>query len=240
MNPELLFKTGPYVSLGAFALGMVVRCLFSRERPATDARASGGAGSRGRTLLRIGLALLLVGHLAGLLAPRWILIWNALPARLYLLESTAFASGTAALFGWAVLAFRHLARPVESAAADLADTVFLSLLGVALVAGLVSAAFYRWSSSWGVLTLTPYVLSLLRGKPLFGLASQLPFPVQLHVTAALAAPAVAPYTRLAPLLLARLRRAMVALEAVGSAAGAAIGAFVLDHNPKRFIWPDED
>ncbi len=240
MNPELLFKTGPYVSMASLALGMVLRYLFSGERLATDARAPGGTGSPGRTLLRIGLALLLVGHLAGLLVPRWILIWNALPARLYLLESTAFASGTAALLGWAVLAFRHLARPVRSAAADLADTVFLSLVGVALVAGLLSAAFYRWSSSWGVLTLTPYVLSVLRGEPLFGLASQLPFSVQLHVATALAALAIVPYTRLAPPLFARFRRALIAFEAAGSAAAATVGAFVLDHNPGRFIWPDED
>jgi nitrate reductase gamma subunit len=240
MSPDLLFKTGPYVSIACFALGMALRYRFSRQRPATDAGAASGAGSPGRTLLRIGLGLLLVGHLAGLLAPRWILIWNAVPARLYLLESIAFASGAAALFGWAVLAFRHLARPVMSAAADLADTVFLSLLGVALAAGLLSAAFYRWSSSWGVLTLTPYVLSLLRGKPLVGLASQLPFPVQLHLAAALAAPAVVPYTRVAPPLLALFRRAAIGFEAACSAAAAAVGAFVADHNPGRYIWPDED
>src|SRR5256885_14259710 len=83
--------------------------------------------SPGSMLWRLGLALLFFGHLAGLLFPRWILLWNARPARLYLLESIAFVSGAAAILGWAAWALRHIARPVKSVAADLADTVFLSL-----------------------------------------------------------------------------------------------------------------
>jgi nitrate reductase gamma subunit len=191
-------------------------------------------------LFRLGLALLLFGHLAGLLFPRWILAWNGHPARLYLLESIAFVSGTAALLGWAAWAFRHVARPVSAVAADLADTVILSLLGVTLLAGLLSAALYRWSSSWGVLTITPYVRSLLRGEPRPAFASQLPFLVRLHLEAPLAALAIVPCTRLAPALLDIVQRPLRAIDALASAKAVAVQAWLAHHNPGRFIWPDED
>jgi nitrate reductase gamma subunit len=242
MSSDLLFKTWPYLSMGLFAAGMLFRYLRSRRRIAVESSdaATGRIGSPGSMPLRLGLTLLLFGHLAGLLFPRSILAWNGKPLRLYLLESIAFVSGTAALLGWAERALRHVKSPVTAAAADLADTVFLSLLGVTLLAGLVSAALYRWSSSWGVLTVTPYVLSLLRGAPRPAFASQLPFPVQLHVAAPLAALALVPCTRLAPALLDIVRRPLRRIDAAASARVVAVRAFFAHHNPGRFLWPDED
>jgi nitrate reductase gamma subunit len=240
MNPELLFKTWPYVSIAAFAAGMILRYLLSRQRIAPRSTARPSTASRGSTLLHLGLVLLFAGHLLGLLFPRWILAWNARPARLYLLESIAFASGTAALLGWAALAFTHLTRPVKPLAADLFDAILLSLVGVTLLAGLLSAARYRWSSSWGVLTVTPYALSLLRGEPIPAFAIQLPFLARLHVATAPLALAIVPLTRLAPPLLGRIHRAAVAVDAVLSATAGAVRARLKGHNPGRFIWPDED
>src|SRR5207249_6521301 len=135
----------------------------------------------GGRLWRFSLTLLVAGHFAGLLFPKVVLWWNQSPFRLYLLEGFAFALGLLALLGWIKLLWKHLAQSTGSFLSEVADTVFLALLLVGLLSGSLTALIYRWGSSWGVATLTPYILTVLRGKPLLGFAAEMPFQVQLHV-----------------------------------------------------------
>jgi nitrate reductase gamma subunit len=194
----------------------------------------------GSKLWRWGLLAVLLGHLAGLLFPREILLWDRVPLRLYSLEAVAFASGLAALAGWAISAWRHLGRSADGVAGQITNTIFLALLFCTLASGLLMAASYRWGSSWGVLTLTPYARSVIRGDAAAGLPAGMPFLVRLHIFSALATLAMVPLTRLAPALIAAigggaawaLRPLGNSLKAVDSLTGKLIS--------KTCIWRDEE
>lgn len=242
MKTSVLFSVGPYLALALFAAAAALRTLLTRQRLAAAERElfEGRRGWRGGALWRAGVGLLVLGHLAGFFFPKWILAWNASPTRLYLLELAALAAGVAALAGWLGLVWRHLGRGTRSLAAELADTAFLSLIGVGLVSGILAALLHRWGSSWGAMILTPYAASVLRGEPQPELATQLPFLVQLHVVAALAALAFAPLTRLGLLLSVALHRVLRAAGAPFVAGDLAVETWLQKHNPRPWIWPDED
>ena len=180
----------------------------------------------GSRLMVASLALLLVGHLAGLLFPRAILSWNSSPGRLYLLEGTAFLVGLGALVAWAGAAWRHLRRTDAPFLVEIADSIFLSMVFVAIASGLGTAAFHRWGTSWGIATLRPYALSVLAGAPQSALVDGLPFLARLHLFATFVALAVFPLTRLAPLPILFAGRAAAACArpfvAVSRAGGGVI------------------
>jgi nitrate reductase gamma subunit len=240
MNATFVFTWWPYVAMALFIAGLAVRYGCTRGARLPRARALFvGAG-----WFRLSLVLLFLGHLAGLLLPRQIVLWNSLPARLYLLEGIALVLGVGALVGWAGVMWRHLGRSGGSVASQLADGVFLSVSFVALLSGLLTAVLYRWGSSWSAATLTPYVWSLLRGNPLAALAAQLPFLVRLHVFSSLAALATIPCTRLAPLLMVPLHHGLsLLLSGVSVLARPVRSTLELvfeRNNPLPRIWPEED
>jgi nitrate reductase gamma subunit len=243
MRSKALFAVWPYVALALFTAAIAVRFLLARRRMAA-ASGTGIPGKKeslwGGAMWRAGVALLVVGHLAGVLLPKWILAWNVSPPRLYLLEGVAFASGLAALLGWVGVMWRHLGRGEGSRAAELADIAFLSVLGVALASGLLTAVLHRWGSSWGVMILTPYARSVMRGRPVAELASQLPYLAQLHVAAPFLALAVLPWTRLGTVLVMALHPVLHAMGKPVAAAAVAVEAWLRKRDPWSWIWPDED
>src|SRR5262249_17839746 len=144
--------------------------------------------------------LLILGHAVILVLPQAVLAWGRNPVRLYLMEALGFAAGIAALAGWGALLWGDLRRTNRSAITGLSDTMFIRLLLVGILSGLLIAVLYRWSSSWGAIILAPYIVSLLKLKPVGELAMQMPFLVRLHVFSVFAAFAVLPLTRLAAFL----------------------------------------
>jgi nitrate reductase gamma subunit len=245
MRSEFLFGVWPYVSAVVFLAGLALQFGYAHSRGTAEV---GLAGVRalfgGSRLWLLSILLLAVGHLAGLAFPREILLWGSVPLRLYLLEGFAFVAGLGALAGCAGLIWRHLGRPSGPIPSQLADTVLLALLFTAFLSGLLTAAFYRWGSSWGVSTLTPYARSVLSGAPRTALAAQMPFLVQLHIFSSFAAMAAVPFTRLAPLLIAPLRRALaLAVRPVSMLAAVVRETFELGlqkYKPAVWIWPEED
>jgi nitrate reductase gamma subunit len=126
---------------------------------------------------------------------------------MYAIEALGFVIGLSALATCTVSAHRHLARRSSPTAAGVADSVFLSLLLTCVLTGLALAVRYRWGSSWGAATLTPYVMSLAEGRPEPELVTEMPFLVQLHVFAAFAGAAAFPFTSSAGAALSILGRA---------------------------------
>jgi nitrate reductase gamma subunit len=240
MNATFVFTWWPYVAMALFIAGLAARYGCTRGAKLPRARALFvGAG-----WLRLSLVLLFLGHLAGLLFPSQVVLWNSMPSRLYLLEGFAFVLGVGTLVGWARLMWQHLGRSGGSVASQLADGVFLSVSFVALLSGLLTAVFYRWGSSWSATTLTPYAWSLLRGNPVAALAAELPFLVRLHVFSSLAALAMIPLTRLAPLLMVPVHHGLgFLLRGVSVLARPVRSTLELvfeRNNPLPRIWPEED
>jgi nitrate reductase gamma subunit len=243
MKSSFLFAVWPYIAVAWLLLGTAIRYSLSRRRmaAASDEMADTWAVfGRGRRLWTISLLVLFAGHIAGLLFPTAILRWNAIPVRLYLLEGIAFAAGLTALGSWVVLAWRHLGRSGASLITELSDTLFLALLFVSLLSGLIVAAAYRWGSSWGVITLSPYVISLWRGRPVIDFAAQMPFFMRLHIFSAFAAVAVVPLTRLSSVMVVALHRSLGLLSRPISGAAHGAEAWLHKHNPASWLWPEED
>jgi nitrate reductase gamma subunit len=211
MRLNFLFAAWPYIAVSLLVVGLGVRYLLDRRNmdAVTAEMSEAWALVGGTKWWRASVLLLFLAHLAGLLFPRGLLLWNGNPVRLYLLEGIAFALGVVALASGASLLWRHLGHSSRSAVTELSDTVFLTLLFVGIISGLLVAALYRWGSSWGAMTLSPYVVSLAWGRPAAGLAVQMPFLVRLHVFSAFAVLAVLPLTRAAAFMVFALYRSFV-------------------------------
>jgi nitrate reductase gamma subunit len=236
------FILWPYAAFAFFVAGTLLRYLMMWRRRSALAEevAEAWAIFRGNKLWRLSLLILLAGHLVGLLFPHLVLRWNSAPARLYATEGLLFIAGCVAVFTGGVLVWRQLGRSGTSFLASALDTVFLAFLMVGLVSGVVMAAMDRWGSSWGAMTLGPYVTSLLRGEPAADFAAQMPFLAQLHVLSSFAVIAVVPFTRLSRLLVGLIHGAATLAARPLAAAGNAVGVWLSKHNPGALFWPEED
>lgn len=242
MKINFPFSAWPYISISLLMVGLAVRYLQARRQMASLSTEIAEARNvfAGSMLWRISLVFLLGGHLMALLFPRALLAWNANTLRLYLLEGFSFVVGLAALGCWLVLLWRHLGRSTRSALIEISDTIFLTLLFVGLASGLLMAVLYRWASSWAAITLTPYMLSLLHGRPTSHLVTEMPLLVRVHVFSGFAAVAVLPLTRLAAVFLPAIHWALQLAMRPARALGQAMGERIRKRNPAAWLWPEED
>lgn len=241
MKTAILYQISPYAAVLLFGAGMAVCYRLTRESThANQPRPLRSGNLIGGRLLQVSVLLLLLGHLAGLVLPHWIQVWDVVPYRLYLLEISAVVIGVAALAGWALVTWRHLERSNGPIARQAADAAFYALLFTVLLSGSLTAILFRWGSTWGVQTLTPYALSLVHGRPAVGLIVNLPYLVRLHVFASFASLALFPATSLARSPIAVFRRG---LERVLTPVHGLVDFTVKAGtrlNPAIWIWPEED
>jgi nitrate reductase gamma subunit len=240
MKADILFAIWPYVALGASGSGLFVRYLFAR-RHIDEARAEvpeAKAIFAGGRVWRVSLCLLLTIHVLVLLAPRAILAWNGVPLRLYALEGSGFLFGALAVGGWAEAMWRHLSRPSASIKSAVGDAVLLGLLFVVLASGFFMQALYRWGSSWGAVTLTPYFVSLLRGKPVTDLVDQMPFLVRLHVASSFGVLVALPFSRVASFLIVALHGTVASIAAPAGRAARGVEAR-LKARAAAWIWEED-
>jgi nitrate reductase gamma subunit len=208
MSDHALFAVTPYLASLFLVAVTLLRYLLARQRGGLSA----GDAATSRALLgghrawRIGVGGLAAGHLVLLAFPGMVLAWNQSLARLIALEVVLFACGVLALVGLLDLVVRHLGRSTLSRG-SLADTAFLGLLLVAVASGLCLAVLYRWGSSWSVVTLTPYLHSVVGLEPTLGLVKEMPYVVKLHLFSGLALAALLPFTHVVYAVLVPLDRA---------------------------------
>jgi nitrate reductase gamma subunit len=81
------------------------------------------------------------------------------------------------------------------------DILVLLLLLTQVVAGLWTAIFYRWGSTWYAGFAVPYIWSILKLNPDVSLISNLPMMVKMHISGAYLLVMLLPYTRLVHFLL---------------------------------------
>jgi nitrate reductase gamma subunit len=147
-----------------------------------------------------GILVILTGHLIGFLIPRSVLAWNGEPLRLYVLEAAALAFGFLTLWGLVVLIIRRAGSARLRVVTSGMDVVLLLVLLIQVVAGLWTAIFYRWGSSWYAAFAVPYLYSLIKLNPDISLVVNLPLAVKIHIVGAFVLILLLPFTRLVHML----------------------------------------
>jgi nitrate reductase gamma subunit len=148
----------------------------------------------------IGILVVLTGHVIGFAIPRQVLWFNGVPARLYLLETTALLFGLLALVGIVSLIVRRITSPRIRAVTSWMDVVVLFVLLVEVILGVYTALFYRWGSSWYVISAVPYLRSLITLQPDLKMIAPLPMAVKAHILGAFTFLAILPFSRLVHML----------------------------------------
>jgi nitrate reductase gamma subunit len=195
---NLLFVIFPYISLVIVVVISIYRSVY---RPFTISSMSSQLLERrklywGSIALHYGIILVLLGHLLALLLPRSLLLWNAVPVRLYLLEFTGLALGLWALAGLGILVWRRLGTARIRVVSTPMDLLVLALLLTSAITGVLIATVYRYGSYWFPGIFTPYLWSLLILQPRPELVTPLPWVIKLHVFNFFLLLAIFPFSRL--------------------------------------------
>ncbi len=179
----LLFVVFPYVAL---SIAIVVTIYRSIIRPFSISSLSSQLLERrllywGSIPFHWGITIILTFHLIAIFLPQSIILWNAQPLRLYLLEFTGLGLGLWATVGMIVLAVRRISIARIRAVSTPMDYVVLLLVLVSLVTGVIIASFYRWGSYWFTGLFTPYIIGILTLRPNAAPLAPLPLIIKLHV-----------------------------------------------------------
>ncbi len=148
----------------------------------------------------IGILVVLTGHVIGFAIPRQVLWFNGVPARLYILETTALLFGLLALVGIVSLIVRRFTSARIRAVTSWMDVVVLLVLLVQVILGVYTALFYRWGSSWYATSAVPYLRSLFTLQPDLKMIAPLPMAVKAHILNAFIFLAIFPFSRLVHML----------------------------------------
>lgn len=247
MNANSLFTVWPYAAGTTLLVGMIVRLVMIQAHiTAVGPPHSIKDRSIASNILIVMLGLLLVVHSLGSIFPQFFFRWSRVPARLYFFEIAAFLVGMLALGSFISVIWRSLSHTHSgtSIISWLGQMVFLSLLLVCLASGLLMAASYRWSSVWGAMTLMPYFVSVVSGKPTASLVTGLPFLARLHVFVTWAAMASFPFSQTAEDISAALFRSLGGTIAPSvdwiSGHYRAGQHWLQRHNPAAWILRDEE
>ena len=200
----LLFGAFPYVSVVLF---LVVSIQRYRRDPFTFSSLSSQFLETkelfwGSVPFHLGILTLFFGHLVGFLCPRGMTLWNMVPVRLFVLESTALAAALLTLFGLAGLIMRRAATSRLHVVTSPTDVLVYVLLLFQIVTGLWVAIALRWGSAWYTQTVVPYLWSLARFQPDIQRVAELKLPAQIHIVGAFVLIAAFSFTRLVHALVA--------------------------------------
>lgn len=193
----IFFIILPYITLTILIVVTIYRSIY---RPFSVSSLSSQLLERnklywGSVSFHYGVILVLLGHLFALLLPRELLLWNAIPIRLYLLELTGLGLGIWSLAGLIILIWRRLSDVRVRMVTTPMDMVLLALLFVSLLTGVLTATLYRFGISWFTVIFAPYLLSLFIFQPNTSLVAPLPWIIKLHVINFFLLLAVFPFSR---------------------------------------------
>lgn len=147
-----------------------------------------------------GILTILGGHVIGFLIPRELMLWNSSPARLYVLEVSAFIGGVFTLVGLINIVLRRITDVKTRMVTTTADWIVIGVLIFQVGTGLYTAVFHSWGSFWFASSMSPYLWSLLQLNPDITFVTPLPLMVKLHIIGAFAVIFLFPFTRLVHVL----------------------------------------
>lgn len=198
----LLFVVLPYIAIFTAVAGSFYRL---RKQPYTISALSSQFLENKKhfwalVLFHYGIVAALGGHIAGFFFPRQVLLWNAVPMRLYILEVTSIALGTTALLGLVLAVTRRGLVARIRAVTTPADWAVLALLLVQVASGVGIALFLSWGAYWYHASAVPYIRSILLLNPDASYVAAMPWPIKLHVAGAWTLLLLLPFTRLIHML----------------------------------------
>jgi nitrate reductase gamma subunit len=142
---HLLFGIYPYIALGIFLLGSLIR--FDREQYTWKSDSSQmlrtGQLRWGSNLFHIGVLFLFFGHAAGLLTPHWLYegLGLSTPNKQMLAIISGGFAGLICLIGITILLLRRLLDERIRATSKPMDIIILLWVFITLVLGLISIWF---------------------------------------------------------------------------------------------------
>jgi nitrate reductase gamma subunit len=186
MNPAfdlLLFVVLPYVAAAICVMATAER--YTRHGFSCTSMSSQFLENRmhfwAMVPFHAGILMVLFGHLVAFLVPRGVLAWNAVPARLFVLEAAALTGGLLALGGFTgVIVRRLMLAPVRRGTAPI-DWLTYAVLAIQLATGVALAVAYPWGSSWFAAAASPYLWSLVTLQPDMAAIAAMPSLARLHV-----------------------------------------------------------
>ena len=199
---QLIFTILPYFSMALFFIETIRR--YNSQTYSYTTLSTQFLESKkhfwGMMSFHYGLIGTLVGHVIAFLIPKQVLWWNSFPARLYILETTAFVFGSMALLGVALIVYRRVSEPRLKIVTSPMDWVIYLFLLFILGSGVGVAMFYGWGTSWFSATVSPYLWSLIQFNPQVEYVAHLPHLFKAHFASVFLLIAVFPFTKLVHVL----------------------------------------
>ncbi len=188
----------PYIALFVFVIGSIWRYRSNgfKFSSLSSQFLEGRQLFWGSVPFHMGILFLFFGHLIAFLIPSGVLAWNAHPARLIVLEVTAFIFAIALLIGLVNLLYRRITNPRIAIVTSKMDYAIIVLLLVQVFNGIWVAYNFRWGSSWFSSVLSPYLWSIFALQPDTSAVASLPWVVKSHIVAAYLIVLLIPFSRL--------------------------------------------
>jgi nitrate reductase gamma subunit len=198
----LLFAVFPYVAAVIFLIGTIYR--YRAQTFTYSSLSSQLLENRhhfwGVVPFHYGILFVLTGHVVAFLVPKAILLWNAKPLRLYILEVSALAGGILALVGFLAIIARRITEERVRVVTSRLDWILYFFLLLSIASGVYVAVFRPWGSSWFAAAATPYLWSLVTLNPDIRYIAAMPFSVKLHIVNAYVIFTLFPFSRLVHIL----------------------------------------
>jgi nitrate reductase gamma subunit len=198
---QFLFGIYPYICLAVLLIGSLIR--FDRDQYTWKSDSSQllrrGALRLGSNLFHWGVLVVVLGHFAGFLAPRWLVSPFLTASGHQLVAMIAGGSaGAVSIVGLTILIVRRLGDPRIRRNSRQSDIVIVLMLWAQLALGLgtvalsmrhMDGALFEQLTDYvkGVVTFRPGIASLLAGVPL---------TYRLHILLGFTIFLVSPFTRM--------------------------------------------
>jgi nitrate reductase gamma subunit len=198
---EFLFGIYPYIALGVFFLGSLIR--FDREQYSWRSGSSQLLRSRqlrwGSNLFHIGVLFLLFGHTVGMLTPHWAYeSFMTAGAKQVLAMVSGGIAGAFALVGLTILLHRRLGDPRIRRTSSPMDIALLFLLWVQLALGMATIPLSGQHLDGGMMLVlaqwAQHIVTFRGGAA--ALVAGVPWVFKLHMVLGLTLFLIFPFSRL--------------------------------------------
>ncbi|HEY9788685.1 MAG TPA: respiratory nitrate reductase subunit gamma [Candidatus Obscuribacterales bacterium] len=194
----LLLIVLPYVALAVCVAGTIYR--IKKNSLSYSSLSSQFLESRGLMWgslpWHIGISVIILGHLAALVAPQPFQQMLSYYPVLMGVESVGIGLSLICLAGILILTVRRITSSKLQAVTSATDLLVLALLLLQVGLGLGIAMHHRWGALWGAGLASPYILSILTFRPDAAMVQDFPHLLKAHIVGAWLLILLIPFSRL--------------------------------------------